>query len=148
MSALHRADRVSLWQLLQALMHIRDAGPHNPAVGIRTNTITAAHNLGYGDSWVSWTNEINECCQSWPLYSGNYECPVPDVVNANGLRIRDAAGRMYWDGRVAKWPRHMTKSAYHYLPETPYAEDRVRLLHWCIAKVQEELARRLEVFVC
>lgn len=148
MSALRRAGRVSLWQLLQVLMHIRDAGPHNPAVGICTNTITAAQNLGYGDYWVGWHTEIEECCKSWPMYSGNFECPVPDVVNALGLPIKEAAGRMYWDGRVAKWPRRMTSKAYHYLPETPYAEDRVRLLHWCIEKVQEEIARRLEVFVC
>lgn len=148
MSALRRAGHVSLWQLVQVLMYIRDSGPPNPAVGICTNTITASQKLGYGDYWVGWHNEIEECCKSWPLYSGNYECPIPDVVNALGLPIKVAAGRMYWDGRVAKWPHRMTHKAYHYLPETPYAEDRVRLLHWCIEKVQEELARRLEVFVC
>lgn len=148
MSALRLASNDSLWGLTKALMHIRDNGPHNPAVGICTNTITAAQNLGDGAYWPGWRNELDECFKSWPMYSGNYDCPVPDVVNANGLRIRDAAGRMYWDGRVAKWPHRMTDSVYHYLPETPYAEDRVRLLHWCIEKVQEELARRLEVFVC
>lgn len=129
-------------------MYIRDYGPLNPAVGICTNTITAAQKLGYGDYWVGWHSEVEECCKSWPMYSGNYECPVPDVVNADGRAIRMAASHMYWHGRVAKWPHRMTHRAYHYLPETPYAEDRVRLLHWCIEKVQEEIARRLEVFVC
>lgn len=145
MSALRLASNDSLWGLTKALMHIRDNGPRNPAVGICTNVITLDHALGY---YKSWRGELDECFKSWPMYSGNFECPVPDVVNAKGLRIRDAAGPIYWDGRVAKWPRRMTRKAYHYLPETPYAEDRVRLLHWCIEKVQEELARRLEVFVC
>ena len=148
MSALRLASNDSLWGLTKALMHIRDNGPHNPAVGICTNVSTLEHDLGLDDYYKAWHGELGECFKSWPMYSGNYECPVPDVVNAGGRAIRMAAHHMYWHVCVAKWPRHMVNSAYHYLHETPYAEDRVRLLNWCIEKVREELARRLEVFVC
>lgn len=148
LKTLKTASRKMLWASLKALMRLRDNGPVRSPFGICTNMsiLMDGHEGAYMVQGL-----LAECFETWPMFSGDTQAPVPDVVNPLGLRIRKAASDIYWRTGVSKWPHALMVKAGHdrlyFGEETCYAHDRMALLNHCIHEIQCELAERLGTHV-